>query len=66
MIIRKTTKVIYNLELTEQQAKDLIKLLETGDGGHVNELSVQASHGTEVANSVRETCNNLLETLENR
>ncbi len=64
MIVTKTTKTIYKVEMTEAQRRNLMLLLETGVGGHVNELNIQQTYGTEVADDVRETCNCLLESLE--
>lgn len=62
----KTKTVTYKVAMTEQQAKNLCLLLETGVGGHINELTIEANYGQEVADDVRETCGDLLHALENR
>ena len=63
-----TTKIrkTYRIEMTETQANDLLTLLLTNNGGHINELSVQADHGKECADSVHETLKHLRLVLENR
>jgi len=66
MILTKRTEVFVKIEMTEAQAKNLLILLSTKKGGHVNELSIQAEHGTEIADDVRETIDDLIHSLENQ
>jgi hypothetical protein len=63
MIVRKTTKVIYTIELTEQQREDLILLMEIIRREGRDVIAIQAEHGTEVADRVKETCDDLLQSL---
>ena len=64
MMIRKRTEVFLQIELTEAQATNLLRLLDTGKTGHVNELSIQAQYGDAVAEEVNETIRDLREALE--
>ena len=66
MIIRKATKTVYKIEMTEHQAHDLLTFLLCNNDGHVNELAVQANHGAKIADSVHETLGDLRRVLENK
>jgi len=66
MMITKERTTTYKVSMTEAQAVNLVILLRTGKDAHINELSVQAEYGSEVANDVRETCCDLLYVLEER
>lgn len=66
MIITSRKEVFYKIEMTAQQAHELQLFLETGRDGHVNEMAVQALHGSQVADEVRVTLNALREALEKR
>ncbi len=63
-----TTKIrkTYRIEMSESQAHDLLVFLLTNNDGHINELSVQANHGKERADSVHETLGDLRRVLENK
>jgi len=66
MIITSKIEKHYKIEMTDSQANDLQIFLSVNADGHVNELSVQAEHGAEVADSVHETLNALREALAER
>lgn len=66
MIITSRKEVFYKIEMTAQQAHDIQILLETGRGGHVNELSIGDLHDSHIATEVHETIKALRETLEGR
>ena len=66
MIITTRKDVFYMIEITAQQAHNLQLFLEATDDGHVNELAVQAKHGSLAADEVYETLNDLREALRNR
>jgi len=66
MIITSRNEKVYKVEMTESQAADLQVLLESGESGHVNELEVAELYGSERADSVHETLNNLHESLKGR
>ena len=61
MIVTKTTT--YKVELIEQQRSNLIILLETCKKENREFIAIQAEYGKTVADSVAETCNDLLESL---
>ena len=64
MIITSRKEVFYRIEMTAMQAIDLQIFLKAMNDGHVNELTVQATHGAEIADAVHETLNALRDALE--
>jgi len=63
MIIRKHNRVIYCVEFTSQQFEHLQLLMETGKGSHINELTLQADHGSALAEDAHETFKDLRESM---
>ncbi len=63
MIVRKSTKVIYTIELTEAQHGHLELILQTFKKEGRDLIAIQAAEGETVADAVSETCDNLLESL---
>ena len=66
MFITSREEKFYKIEMTAQQAHDLLTFLLCNNDGHVNELAVQAQHGTKIADAVHETLKDLRTALENR
>ena len=66
MKIRKLSKAVYCVEMTEAQAQYLLMFLTTTDSGHVNELAVQAHYGAKIADGVHETLIELCQALQNK
>ena len=63
MIVTKTTKTIYRVELSEQQRTNLLLLLESMSRNNRQVIEIQSERGKEVADEVAETCNDLLASL---
>ena len=61
MIVTKTTT--YKVEMTEQQRSNLIILLETCKKENREFIAIQSEYGKTVADSVADTCNDLLASL---
>ena len=63
MIVKKTTRTIYKVELTEQQRTNLKLLLKTCKKENREFIAIQSEHGKEIADEVAETCDDLLQSL---
>ena len=66
MFITSREEKFYKIEMTQEQAHNLLTFLLCNADGHVNELAVQAEWGAKMADSVHETLKDLRTALENR
>ena len=64
MIVTKTKKIIYKVEVTEQQRTNLILLLESLKKNCRDLIAIQSEHGKEVMQDVAETADDLLVSLQ--